>query len=155
MRIAMWSGPRNLSTAMMRSWENRSDTEVLDEPLYAAYLAATGLDHPGAAEIIATGPVDPATAIAACVSAPMRRRSAIRNTWRITCCPRWTVAGSANHRGHVSGVDHRDFFAAWINDHDQEGDEGIDLQLAHAIVQLFDRRRQIGFNGETKSGFGR
>ena len=71
MRIAMWSGPRNLSTAMMRSWENRSDTEVLDEPLYAAYLAATGLDHPGAAEIIATGPVDPATAIAACVSAPM------------------------------------------------------------------------------------
>ncbi len=46
-RIAMWSGPRNLSTAMMRSWENRPDTEVLDEPLYAAYLAATGLDHPG------------------------------------------------------------------------------------------------------------
>ena len=43
----MWSGPRNLSTAMMRSWENRPDTEVLDEPLYAAYLASTGLDHPG------------------------------------------------------------------------------------------------------------
>ncbi len=55
-RIAMWSGPRNLSTAMMRSWENRADTAVLDEPLYAAYLAATRLDHPGADEIIAAGP---------------------------------------------------------------------------------------------------
>ncbi len=45
-RIAMWSGPRNISTAMMRSFENRSDTAVVDEPFYAAYLAATGLDHP-------------------------------------------------------------------------------------------------------------
>jgi hypothetical protein len=45
-RIAMWSGPRNISTAMMRAWENRADTEVTDEPFYAAYLATTGLDHP-------------------------------------------------------------------------------------------------------------
>jgi hypothetical protein len=69
-RIAMWSGPRNLSTAMMRSWENRADTEVLDEPLYAAYLAATNLDHPGADEIIAAGPADASAAILRCVSAP-------------------------------------------------------------------------------------
>ncbi len=45
-RIAMWSGPRNISTAMMRSFENRPDTAVVDEPLYAAYLAASGADHP-------------------------------------------------------------------------------------------------------------
>jgi hypothetical protein len=45
-RIAMWSGPRNISTAMMRSFENRADCQVADEPFYAAYLAATGLDHP-------------------------------------------------------------------------------------------------------------
>lgn len=51
-RIAMWSGPRNISTAMMRSWANRSDTYVCDEPLYAHYLQQTGLDHPGAAEIM-------------------------------------------------------------------------------------------------------
>ena len=38
--VAMWSGPRNISTAMMRAWENRPDTVVVDEPLYAAYLAA-------------------------------------------------------------------------------------------------------------------
>ncbi len=46
LRIAMWSGPRNISTAMMRSWENRADCSVVDEPFYACYLAETGLDHP-------------------------------------------------------------------------------------------------------------
>lgn len=51
----MWSGPRNISTAMMRAWENRGDCAVSDEPLYAAYLAATGLDHPGRDEVIAAG----------------------------------------------------------------------------------------------------
>jgi hypothetical protein len=45
-RIAMWSGPRNISTAMMRSWENRSDTEVVDEPFYAFYLNKTRSPHP-------------------------------------------------------------------------------------------------------------
>ena len=52
-RIAMWSGPRNISTAMMRSWDARADTVVCDEPLYAHYLRETGREHPGAAEIIA------------------------------------------------------------------------------------------------------
>ena len=55
MRVAMWSGPRNISTAMMRAFENRSDCTVSDEPLYAAFLKQTGLDHPGAAEVIADG----------------------------------------------------------------------------------------------------
>lgn len=50
--LAMWSGPRNLSTAMMRAWENRPDTVVWDEPFYAAYLAQTGLDHPMRTEIL-------------------------------------------------------------------------------------------------------
>jgi Sulfotransferase domain len=57
-RIAMWSGPRTLSTAMMRSWENRADTVVVDEPLYSHYLVATGIDHPGRGEIIASQPAD-------------------------------------------------------------------------------------------------
>jgi len=54
----MWSGPRNISTAMMRSWGNRPDTFVCDEPLYAHYLHTTGLDHPGAEEVIADGETD-------------------------------------------------------------------------------------------------
>ena len=52
MRIAMWSGPRNISTALLRSWGNRDDTIVNDEPLYAAFLSETGYDHPIASEIV-------------------------------------------------------------------------------------------------------
>src|SRR5262245_8418502 len=52
-RIAMWSGPRNISTALMRSFGNRPDTYVSDEPFYAHYLADTGKDHPGREEVIA------------------------------------------------------------------------------------------------------
>jgi len=55
LRLAMWSGPRNISTAMMRSWGNRPDTVVCDEPLYAHYLKETGRAHPGADEVIAAG----------------------------------------------------------------------------------------------------
>jgi sulfotransferase family protein len=57
-RLACWSGPRNISTATMRAWENRPDTEVVDEPLYAWYLAHTGLDHPGRDQVIAAGETD-------------------------------------------------------------------------------------------------
>ena len=57
-RIAMWSGPRNISTAMMRSWESRSDTFVIDEPFYPYYLSKTDVDHPGREEIIASGELD-------------------------------------------------------------------------------------------------
>lgn len=57
-RIAMWSGPRNISTAMMRSFENRADCTVVDEPFYAAYLAETGLDHPMRDEVLADQPTD-------------------------------------------------------------------------------------------------
>ena len=51
-RIAMWSGPRNISTTMMRSFSSRSDTFVSDEPFYACYLQRTGLQHPGREEIL-------------------------------------------------------------------------------------------------------
>lgn len=57
-RVAVWSGPRNISTAMMRSWEARGDCAVVDEPLYAHYLESTGFDHPGASEVIETHDTD-------------------------------------------------------------------------------------------------
>lgn len=53
LRIAMWSGPRNLSTALMRAFENRADTFVSDEPFYGAFLKASGADHPMRGEIVA------------------------------------------------------------------------------------------------------
>lgn len=57
-RIAMWSGPRTLSTALLRSWSSRADTAVVDEPLYAVYLASTGRPHPGRDAILASQPTD-------------------------------------------------------------------------------------------------
>ncbi|MEM8664900.1 MAG: HAD family hydrolase [Pseudomonadota bacterium] len=65
-RIAMWSGPRNLSTAMMRSFGARADCAVWDEPFYAAYLAKTGNDHPMRAEILAAHETDPDKVAARC-----------------------------------------------------------------------------------------
>lgn len=52
-RIALWSGPRNVSTALMYSFAQRPDTRVVDEPLYGHYLVASGADHPGRDEVIA------------------------------------------------------------------------------------------------------
>jgi len=52
-RIAMWSGPRNISTALMRSWGNRADTFVCDEPFYAHYLEVEEVQHPGREEVLA------------------------------------------------------------------------------------------------------
>jgi hypothetical protein len=58
LRIAMWSGPRNISTALMRSFGSRPDTAVTDEPLYAHYLVVTGVQHPGRDEVIADQEID-------------------------------------------------------------------------------------------------
>ncbi len=54
LRIHMWSGPRNLSTATMYAFRQRSDTQVLDEPLYSHYLTQVDVDHPGQAEVVAS-----------------------------------------------------------------------------------------------------
>ena len=67
MKIAMWSGPRNLSTAMMYAFAARGDCAVVDEPLYAAYLAATGLAHPMQQEVIASQSTDPLQVAADCI----------------------------------------------------------------------------------------
>jgi hypothetical protein len=63
----MWSGPRNLSTAMMYSFGNRADFSVWDEPFYAAYLAMTGFDHPMRDEVLATHEGDPNKVSARCL----------------------------------------------------------------------------------------
>ena len=57
-RLAMWSGPRNISTAMMRARGNRLDTAVVDEPFYAFYLSATHKGRPNAEEVIVAGETD-------------------------------------------------------------------------------------------------
>ncbi|MEZ5246455.1 MAG: hypothetical protein R2707_15240 [Acidimicrobiales bacterium] len=58
-RIQCWSGPRNVSTALMYSWRQRADTTVVDEPLYAHYLSRDDRSHPGVAEVLASQSTDP------------------------------------------------------------------------------------------------
>ena len=59
MKVAMWSGPRNLSTAMMYAFGNRKDFTVWDEPFYAAYLRSTGIDHPAREDVLLQHETDP------------------------------------------------------------------------------------------------
>ena len=63
MNLAVWSGPRNISTALMYSFGNRDDFEIIDEPFYANYLIETGLDHPMRKEIILSQPENVTTVI--------------------------------------------------------------------------------------------
>jgi len=84
-RIAMWSGPRTVSTALMRAWENRPDTAVTDEPLYAFYLDSTGLDHPGRDAVIASQPTDWRVVLAGQADGPL---------------PGGAVIGYAKHMTH-------------------------------------------------------
>lgn len=58
-KINMWSGPRNISTAIMYSFAQRSDTKVVDEPFYGYYLLQSGAKHPGRAKVIESQPTDP------------------------------------------------------------------------------------------------
>jgi hypothetical protein len=71
LRVAAWSGPRNISTAMMRAWENRGDCAVSDEPLYAHYLQQTQLDHPGRDDVIRAGDTDWQRVVAALTTGPV------------------------------------------------------------------------------------
>ncbi|MDB2396571.1 HAD family hydrolase [bacterium] len=76
MKIAMWSGPRNLSTAMMYAFGNRADTQIVDEPFYGAYLHHSNADHPMRAEIMASMACDPAQ-VSAELSGPVPGGAAI------------------------------------------------------------------------------
>ena len=76
-QLAMWSGPRNISTAMMRSWGNRPDCTVVDEPLYAHYLHATGRIHPGRDETLAAGPTEVSEAIDRLLGAGTGRKGSV------------------------------------------------------------------------------
>ena len=77
LRIAMWSGPRNMSTTMMRSFGARPDTVCVDEPFYAAYLKETGLKHPMSDEIFASQSVDPESMISDLIAEPSLDRPVV------------------------------------------------------------------------------
>lgn len=68
--ICMWSGPRNLSTAMMRSFGSRDDCAVWDEPFFAPFLSVTGFAHPGREETLAAHETDPNVVAKGCAESP-------------------------------------------------------------------------------------
>lgn len=73
LRINLWCGPRNVSTALMYSFRERADTRVVDEPLYGHYLAYSDAVHPGAADVVADLPTDIDEALARLVMGPVDR----------------------------------------------------------------------------------
>ncbi len=93
LRIAMWSGPRNLSTAMMRSFGARADTCVSDEPFYGAYLKTTGDPQPMAADILAAMDCDWASVAATLSGPPPEPR------------PIWYQKHMAHHMEGLVGID--------------------------------------------------
>jgi hypothetical protein len=87
--INMWAGPRNVSTAMMYSWNQRPDTTVVDEPMYAHYLEATGIDHPLREETMASMPANEAEVVA----------SMLNGTWETP------IVFFKNMAHHLEGMD--------------------------------------------------
>jgi hypothetical protein len=91
--IAMWSGPRNISTAMMRAWENRSDCAVVDEPFYACYLHETGADHPYREAILASQAVSREAVIQALIASqetPLFYQKHMTHHMPVGCDLSWT-----------------------------------------------------------------
>ena len=85
MIVACWSGPRNISTALMRSWSSRKDTFVTDEPFYAYYLKETKLKHPFYKEIINKYSSNYDEIVKYLISRiPKNKKSGIKNIWLTT-----------------------------------------------------------------------
>lgn len=72
-RICLWSGPRNISTALMYSFAQRSDTRVVDEPLYGHYLRVSGVEHPAGDEVLAAMETDGETVVREVILGPSDR----------------------------------------------------------------------------------
>jgi hypothetical protein len=72
-RICLWSGPRNISTALMYSFAQRSDTRVVDEPLYGHYLRVSGVEHPGRKDVLAAMETDGEKVVAQLIMGPSER----------------------------------------------------------------------------------
>ncbi|MBB3676597.1 HAD family hydrolase [Modestobacter versicolor] len=133
-RIAMWSGPRTLSTATMRAWENRPDTVVVDEPLYAYYLAATGLDHPGRDDVIASQPTDWRTVVRELTAGPLPDGATISYQKHMThhVLPEVDLAAFAGLRHAFLLRDPRQLLASYarVRTEPTLADLGITQQLA-------------------------
>jgi hypothetical protein len=141
-RVAMWSGPRNISTAMMRAFENRPDTVVVDEPLYAAYLARTGLDHPAREAVIASQPTDVATAVAS-LSAPLPAGCHVHYVKHMAhhvpgdMDPNWTL----RFRNALLIRDPVEVVASYVRARESCEPDDIGIRQQASLLELWDEHR--------------
>lgn len=138
-RVHMWSGPRNLSTAMMRAWENRPDTVVVDEPFYAAYLARTGLDHPGRDAVLASQPTDEAT-VRAGLEAPLPEGRTVHYVKQMThhVAPADDLAWTLAFRNVLLIRDPAEVVASYVRSREACEPEDIGLLQQERMVGFWD-----------------
>jgi hypothetical protein len=140
-RAAMWSGPRNISTAMMRAFENRPDTAVVDEPLYAAYLARTGIDHPARQAVLASQPTDLDEAIAAlCAPLPAGRRLHYAKHMAHHVSREMDLRWTLDFRNVLLIRDPAEVVASYVRTRDACRPEDIGLLQQGWLLELWDAR---------------
>jgi hypothetical protein len=138
-RLHVWSGPRNISTALMRAWENRSDTLVVDEPFYAAYLARTGLDHPGRDDVLASQPTDEAR-VRAGLEAPLPGGRTVHYVKQMThpLRPDDDLAWTVRFRNMLLIRDPDEVVASYVRSREVCEPEDIGLLQQERIVAFWD-----------------
>lgn len=139
-RVAVWSGPRNISTAMMRAFENRPDTVVVDEPLYAAYLVRTGIEHPARDAVIASQPTDLPTAIEA-LSAPLPPGRHLHYAKHMAhhVSPDMDVSWTLRFRNVLLIRDPFEVVASYVRSRDACDPEDIGLPQQGWLLEVWDR----------------
>jgi hypothetical protein len=155
-RIAMWSGPRTVSTALMRAWENRPDTAVTDEPLYAFYLDRTGLDHPGRDAVIASQPTDWRVVLAQQASGPLPGGAVIGYAKHMThhLLPEVDRAALAPFRHAHLIRDPRELLASYarVRAEPTLDDLGLRQQALEALAKMEEIAPSFSLDAEAKRG---
>jgi len=139
-RVMGWSGPRNISTAMMRAWENRPDCEVWDEPFYAAWLLESGERHPGRAATLARHESDRATVAAACAGPGPEGKAIFYQKQMAHHAPEGADLGFARGARHFHLIrDPRRVAASYARRHDGASAALLGFERQAALVAELDR----------------
>jgi hypothetical protein len=143
LRVAMWSGPRNISTAMMRAWENRPDTVVVDEPFYAAYLHRTGLDHPAREAVVASQPTD-VDAVVEQLRAPVGDDAGVHYAKHMThhLAPGQDLSWTRDFRNVLLVRDPAEVVASYVRSREACEPEDIGLLQQVELVEVLDAAGQ-------------
>ena len=137
--ISMWSGPRNISTTMMRSFGSRSDTQAIDEPFYGQYLARTGADHPFRTETIAAYPTD-VEGVLRWIGEPREKPLLFLKHIAYHLPVDVDLSFLATHRNFLLIRDPRAMVASFADKYDDVAPVTRSYEIAGAIHDFLDRR---------------